>query len=47
MTLGAAVPVTIPIGVPGLSVGTGGHLPNHGPSSGFAATKDSSQGLLV
>jgi hypothetical protein len=47
MTLGAAVPAAIPIAVPGQLAASGVHLPSCGASGGFAATKDSPQGLLV
>jgi len=47
MTLGAAVPAAIPIAVPAPLVTKGLQLPSYRAYSGFAATKDSSEGLLV
>lgn len=47
MTLGAAVPAAIPLAVPALVGASRTHSLRGGGCSGFAATKDSSQGLLV
>jgi len=47
MTLGAAVPAAVPIAVPALLEARGSELPSYRACGGFAATKDSPQGLLV
>ena len=47
MTLGAAVPAAIPIAVPAALEARALRLPSSLACSGFAATKDSPQGLLV
>lgn len=47
MTLDAAVPAAVPIAVPAPLVAKAVQLPSYRACSGFAATKDSPQGLLV
>ena len=47
MTLDAAVPAAIPIAVPAPFVARALQLLSYRDRSGFAATKDSPQGLLV
>ncbi len=47
MTFGCAVPAGLPIAIPTLGNLNRPDLPTTGQISGFAATKDSSQELLV